>query len=242
MPEPRLVAAPTDGLRRVARLSDAVSFPAPGVPARDESDPLEGGRRFDDPRGELGLLYCASTSEAAYGDDIAQFRPRIVAGRRIVEMWSDFFGTGPDPTDPPEGQIPPSYFDDRVVVKVLAVDSALFVDLDDPDTHATLDEGLPHVARRHGFANFDRTIVMGSNRQITVAIMRYFYARSQSPGLGDIAGLRYQSRFAPEWERWAIWAPGAIYVSDEDPMQPVTRDDISLRAAAQRLNIEIPPA
>lgn len=240
MPEPRLVYPPPDGLWRVARLPDALEFPGAEL-ENDGSGPLHGRRRFEDPRGEFGVLYCASSIEAAFGDDIAQYRPRVVGGNSIRDWISDFFGTGPDPHEPQPGQLPGSYFDDRVVMKVMIWEDARFVDLEDPTTHAALDEGLADMLADHGLANFDRGVVMGSDRHITGAIARYFYSLSQRPGFADLIGLRYESRFAPEWERWAIWDYESVYVSADEPTRPVTHGDPSLGAAAARLNITVPP-
>ncbi len=240
MPEPTLVVPPPHGLRRVARLADALKFPAPAAPATEDSGPLHGRRRFDDLRGEFGVLYCASSDEAAFGDDISPHRPRVVAGKSVTQWISDFFGTGPDPNEPVPGRLPSSYFDDRVIVNLAVEEGARFVDVDDPMTHAALDDGLAGIRAEHGLAAFDRSVVMGSDRRITGAIARYFYSLSQRPGYGSVIGLRYQSRFARDWERWAVWNPDGIYVAAEEAGRPVTRDDLSLRAAAERLGVVIP--
>src|SRR5947209_20524005 len=117
MPEPSFVPAPRNGLRRVARLPDARTFPAPAVkPGEYEPGWCSGVRRFEDPRGEFGVLCCASSDEAAVGDDISQYRVRKVKGRGLLEWIGDFVGIGPDPGEARPGEIAGSYRDGRVVV------------------------------------------------------------------------------------------------------------------------------
>lgn len=243
MAEPRLVSAPARGLRRVVTLGAAGTFPAPSVePGEAASGELDGIRRFEDPRGVFGVLYCGSSDEAAYGDDIAQYRPRERKGRTLRDLLTDYFGAGePDPVEPVPGELPSSYFENRVVETILPRDDAVFVDLDAPDTLASLDERLGEVLAEHGLSRFDRGVVMGPSRRVTGAIARYFFSLSQHPGFGSLIGLRYTSRFADDWERWAIWNPEHIYVLGDEPGRPVTRDDPSLQAAAARLRIALPP-
>lgn len=123
----------------------------------------------------------------------------------------------------------------------MVISGSRFVDLDDAATRATLDEGLAGVLAQHRLDRFDRDVIMGPNRAVTGAIARYFYSLAQRPGFGDVVGLRYASRFAPEWERWAVWGHDAIYLDAREPMQPVTHNNASLRAAAARLGITLPP-
>jgi hypothetical protein len=57
----------------------------------------------------------------------------------------------------------------------------------------------------------------------------------------NVIGLRYPSSLDPDAECWAIWDTGEHFVSTYD-VAPIDFTNTSLRAAAERLGLALPPS
>lgn len=239
MPAPRSRTLPTppDGVFRVATGAWPFEFRLPREALSDETDPVLGGNRWDDPLARFATLYCASSAEAAFGETIARYRERP----GLLERIDSFLSSPADPDyDPPllPGRVPDDYFDSRYLGNVPVDADVRFVDVDDPATHAAARPML-RVLRRFGVRTIDRSTFLSPDRRVTRTLARHYWNLAQSPDHHDWRGLRFVSRLAPDWECWAIWEPSPLRTT-LSAVVPVTRNHPGLVQAAQRLGVELP--
>lgn len=235
MPNSRVVPAPESGIYRVAKGLDPFRFLPPRSPLPEQDEPVLDGNRWDDSLGEFAALYCASSAVAAFAETIARYRE--VPG--LLDRIDAFLSGEPDSDydfDLEPARVPDDYFADRYLGHV-AIDPAVrFVDVDHPDTHASLAGPLRPLLRRHRLRVIDRGVVFSPDRRLTRPIARHCWTLARTPDHRDWAGLRYESRLRAGWECWAVWEPSPIRLHSSH-VRAVTRANVDLCAAAEALGL-----
>lgn len=233
----RLVPPPDGGVFRVGRALDPFVFRPPRDALPVQAQPVLGGNRWDDPLGQFASLYCATTSEAAFGETIATFRERD----GLVDRISAYLNDDPDAEYEFEltpGRVPPDYVADRYLARADVDPDVRFVDVDHPHTHAAAAPALRRLLRDRGLRVVDRGVVFHADRRITRPIARHFWVLAHSPDHRGWAGLRYESRLFSGWECWSLWEPSPLRPHTFE-VHPITRSDPALRAAADRLRLTL---
>lgn len=94
-PGARAVKPPKEGLWRIGRSPDPLSFSDPLDP--DLLDSRSAGNRFDSPTQDYRVCYLATALEGCFGETLARFRPnpRLAA----VAHEEGFMSTGEVPAD-----------------------------------------------------------------------------------------------------------------------------------------------
>jgi hypothetical protein len=167
------LAAPTAGVYRVAANPWLFAFSVPRSALIDDSEPVLGGNRWDDPRGSFATLYCASSAEAAFAETIARYRE--VPG--LLERLAAFLTGTPDAEYDFElkpGQVPEDYFDNRYLGHIAVDDDVRFVDVEHPDTHIAARPALRPLLRGYGIRRIDRGTFLHADRRVTRTIARYY--------------------------------------------------------------------
>jgi hypothetical protein len=88
-----LVPPPPEGVWRVTDWHDPFDPPPPPPPIGGIGAHEDDAGRFDAPDGEYSMLYCATESEGALGEQLAAFAPAVAAAVRI----EDYLESEPDP-------------------------------------------------------------------------------------------------------------------------------------------------
>jgi hypothetical protein len=231
------LAAPTAGVYRVAANPWLFAFSVPRSALIDDSEPVLGGNRWDDPRGSFATLYCASSAEAAFAETIARYRE--VPG--LLERLAAFLTGTPDAEYDFElkpGQVPEDYFDNRYLGHIAVDDDVRFVDVEHPDTHIAARPALRPLLRGYGIRRIDRGTFLHADRRVTRTIARYYWELAQYPDHHSWRGLRYSSRLAADWECWAVWEPTPLREGIAEII-PVTRANPALHGAAGRLGLTV---
>ncbi len=68
---------------------------------------------------------------------------------------------------------------------------------------------LAPMAARLGLADIDLSAVTGPQRELTQEAALHVYQQMDSAGAPLFGGLRYVSRFNPQWECWAVFVDRA---------------------------------
>ncbi len=200
------VPPPVAPIYRIGRPPDPFEPPPWSLAGEDGAF----GNRFDDPGKGLGLaedrrfrmVYCATTSAAAFGETLARFRPSLSLLGQLAGIADD------EPLDPRlfhEVVIPRDWRSRRRLGKTTLEEALRFVDLADPANLQTLRGALAPVASQLGLPDVDLSAVTGPHRRLTQHLARYVYEQADERGQPTFAGLRYVSRLNPHWECWAIF-------------------------------------
>ncbi len=193
--------------------------------------------RFDDPRGRHGVpsrdryrvLYVSSQPAGAFGETVARFRPSV----RILSQAggaNPFWRAG-------RGVIPRDWRVARRIGATVFFVTRPLVDLAHPETMQALRPTLAPMAARLGLADIDLSAVTGPQRELTQEAALHVYQQMDSAGAPLFGGLRYVSRFNPQWECWAVF----VDRSRQRPLKvdAIAADDPHLYDAARLLNLAI---
>ena len=241
--QPRLVPPPAGEVWRIGFRDRPLLWrhprPLVGSPAPHEPP----GSRFDAPNGEFATVYFATTTYGACIEKLAPLRPSIALPDRFAAAFDD----EPDAElDYPVAEPVPADFCIQHVFATARIEPAtLFVDVDSPDTHRALHDRraafgpeLQALLEEHDLTRIDRGTFLSHVRPLTRRLALQVYDL-----FGDypVVGLRYASSLDPGAECWAVWDIGETFVVDRD-IAPIDFSNTSLRAAAERLGLILPPA
>lgn len=220
-------------LFRVGRVPDPLAPPDWRFAASDGT--FDG--RFDDPRGRYGvsprhryrMLYLASHPAGAFGETVARFRPSI---RTLSQI-----GTSSSFQRHGHGIIPREWrMARRIGATVISVDLPV-VDLAHAETIQALRPVLASVAARLGRVDVDLSAVTGPERELTQELALHVYQQQDREKKPLFAGLRYVSRFNPQWECWALFVDRLRQRPLKVDM--IAADDPHLYDAARVLNLAV---
>lgn len=216
------VVMPPEVLFRVERLSPALRFSR----IDEATAALDGaGNRFD-VLGS-GVLYAASTAQAALAETAAHFR----VSATLLELLEAAGASASDSRRPSLGA---AWRDARVIRSLCLADPLPFVDIEDARTHVVLTERARPLLKDLGVPHLDVPTVRGRSRLLTRGLATW--ARSATDDTGDplYGGIRYLSKLSNDYECWAIFEGARLDVCDE---RRITRTDADLLAVADRHGI-----
>lgn len=183
---PGTVRAPAAGLWRVGQRGAPLASRPPS-----DDDP-RGGSRFDDPRGEYGVVYLARDPVACFGEVLAPLRvdPELAASLA--------------PEDP-VGLVTPGWRERRMLIRASVPRSALFLDLEAPQSVQALRREIGWALPALGLPDLDIGVLRGAERRITRIVSAWAHAREGTSGRPVYAGIRYLSRLNSAWECFAVF-------------------------------------
>jgi hypothetical protein len=208
------------------------------------------GSRFDDPSQAEGrveadrfrVIYCATTTAAAFGETIAGFLPplhllakaersddRDIARARAAGLI--------DPENPRYGIVPEWWQVQRQLGQTVLAPVLRFVDLAAGENIHHLRRVLAAIAVDYSLHDFDFGTLIGPERRLSQAAARYIFDQVDDEGEPLFAGIRYVSRLNPAWECWAVFADRMLHQPGET--KPIFPDDPGLREAAALLGLTI---
>ncbi|MDF3040787.1 MAG: hypothetical protein K0Q71_3493 [Thermomicrobiales bacterium] len=241
------VASPPPRVYRVARCGGDPFAPPPWD--RAGPDGTFGGR-FDDPSADRGLtihqrfraVYCATTTEGAFGETVARFRPSITLLAKLQEIDDEEeSGAGPgfkaEPGLLAGGVVPADWRIRRHLAQTELEPTLQFVDLAAPRTHQYLRRVLAPTISALGASDLDFGTVVGPHRALTQHCARAIYELRAGNDAPAFAGIRYLSRLNPEWECWAIFADRLARTSWS--ATAIASDHPDLRSACGLLGLSI---
>ncbi|MFM2070018.1 MAG: hypothetical protein RLZZ623_281 [Actinomycetota bacterium] len=222
-------APPPDGFWRVGR-SGSVR-PEFRRPLRVDDTNQLGGNRFDSFTGTYGTLYFGTTLEVCFAETLARFRPKSALLVLVDEEWDANGWMRP-------GNVAADWRLGRVIQRS-AIDEPLpFVDIDHPDTLATLNT-IPELMAgltRFGIEDLDLGVITGRDRRVTRFVAEFLYDSTDAEGNAAWGGIRYMSRLGEGWECWAVFEGAEIRDVER---RSVGRIDPDLLAVAERYRLTI---
>ncbi|NRD09200.1 RES family NAD+ phosphorylase [Rathayibacter agropyri] len=175
-------------LWRVGRASDPARFAT--VDPIDASTSTA-GNRFDVPGG--AVLYAATEPSGAYAETISRFRPT-----------SRMRALAHDPAYMLPGSVPADWRLNRKLIEITLNDPAPFLDVENPETHAHLNQAMVKQLAVLGVDNLDVSHVRGADRLVTRAIALFAYTHMSDDGGLSYSGIRYVSKLG-DHECWAVF-------------------------------------
>jgi hypothetical protein len=215
-----ILDSPSFPLYRVGRAPDPLAWP-----------PIEftGGGRFDDPRREYRVLYCAERKSGCFIETLAQFRPSLDVLARLRAMRDGNHGDDA----PTSGVVADDWHLKRMIGTLRLVEGQRFLDLRHPQTLEFLRRELPELilAAQTGMPNpdLDMSTVLSTNRRLTQALSRWVHEQG-------LNGVVYLSRFDVSEACWALLE--GVH-SNEAGISRILRNDMDLLGAAHRLGLQI---
>lgn len=233
------VAAPVDGVYRVARRGSDPFAPPPWGLALDDGT---FGNRYDGPsvdgRPPYRVVYCATTAQGAFGETLARFRPSLTLLARLRDI-SDDDSHGLDSGLGRQGLIPKDWRARRVIAHahVRVRHDPSYVDLATQPSLQVLRTRLAPVATRLGLPNVDLSTLTGWNRGFTQACSRFIYDQIDDKGYPAFTGIRYLSRLGSSWECWAFFSDRVAF--DVSVSRAIPADDVALADVARLFHLSI---
>lgn len=190
----RTIAAPPEGIYRVARQPDPLALPPPT--AADLGD-HRAGNRFDSFLGTYGVLYLATELDTCFEETLSRLVPRPHLAELVRQQWQDLHFMNP-------GAVAREWRNDRRIVRATVPDDARFVDVDHPDTLATLERLTRPTLQTLGVDELDTATIRDVDRRVTRFLSQIIWAVENEQGYGKYAGVRYASRVDGR-ECWAVF-------------------------------------
>jgi hypothetical protein len=168
-------APPPGGFWRVGRSGAAGSeFRRP---LRVDDTNQLGGNRFDSFTGAYGTLYFGTTLEVCFAETLARFRPKPELLALVDEEWDDNGWMRP-------GNIAADWRLGRAIQRSVIDEPLPFVDIDHPDTLATLNT-IPELMAglsRFGIEDLDLGAITGRDRRVTRFVAEFLYDSTDAEG------------------------------------------------------------
>ncbi|MFF9010905.1 RES domain-containing protein [Streptomyces goshikiensis] len=218
VPPVNLIPAPDHGVWRLGWAVDPIRF------NQVEPETFSGSAAGRFSLFSFGMLYCASAPTGCYAEALAYYRvdPKIRALMSDAEPSSDVMGIG---------QLPSSWRQDRLLVRLDLAPGAQFLDVDSETTRKILADAL------HGeFSKWNVTgpltddHIHGKDRRIARQIAAWAVAQRNDDGHQLIQGIAYRSGYGGR-QCWAILRDTEVHeverrtIQVEDPdLQEVARE------------------
>ena len=194
------VRSDTQTIFRVGRSPDCWTIP---------KSTSVGNGRFDDPRREYRVLYCASSPLGCFLETLAVFRRdlNLMAELSAIDGIDDY---------QPLGEVPIEWFENRALGSAHL--NGRFVDVSRASSIGWVRRGLRELLLSSGFPDFDvSSLCQAKDRHLTQAISRLVFDSSFS-------GLCYISRFGADVENWASFEPSLLEDSQSESLSLVDPD------------------
>jgi RES domain len=231
-----LIPPPRGPLFHVGRRPNPFSWRMPDPLDLTADPPIIAGSRFDAPNGDYATLYCATERYGALLEKLSPLRP-------IPELRARIDQALPGDREPEHDRMPgstpfPTDIFEALQMGLVSIDAeALFVDVDNPETHAALEKyGGKPLLQELGVSRIDRGTFLSPDRGLTRRAAHELHELVS----GFAIGLRYTSALDGAAECWAIWDHGRPRLCDHD-VEPVDASSPDLMRALPRLGFK-PPA
>lgn len=226
-------------------------------PIRQPADPSEDPNawgRFDTRDGRT--LYVAQPQRCAFQEILAPLRRRLgtvdslakdaqFLGLDADEMAQIVEGEWAERGHMRPGHLPAGWRFERLLYEFQNSAEGWWVDVEHADTIAAMSEGLAAQLAALGVASVDRSLLLGSDRQVTVAIASWARQLRLDDGSGPL-GITWQSKHGAG-RCWAYWMRQVDVGRDvtaetltlEGQGRSITRGDAALQAAAKAFGITV---
>ena len=184
------------------------------------------GNRFDDPRGEFGVLYVAESRRTAFLETLARFRPDLEVLAALAGMPEGEFG---DDTPNEAGVIPNDWHLKRRIGRCHVADGQRWLDLTDLITREALRKTAAPLFVAMGLDDFDIGDTLTRRRDLTQAIARWAHDHGHQ-------GIIYLSRLNPAERCWAIFEGAGLEITES---ATIARDDMDLLAVADTYDLRL---
>lgn len=230
------VPAPTSPVYRLTKLGADPFAPPPWE--------MVGRNRFDDPKGQFRVIYCASEKAAAFGETMARFRRSLPLLALMAEIDDDDESLDEslegllDERDQERGVVPADWRFKRQIGMTTLDPHLEFLDVTAPDSVAHLRYALSSEVLALGMDDLDLSTILAPIRPMTRAIARYAYEFKDAAGGYRFAGIRYTSRYNLRWTCWAVFLDRLLH-SPDVPETSIDPEDPALLEAADLLDLSI---
>ncbi|WP_372347241.1 RES family NAD+ phosphorylase [Streptomyces sp. KL116D] len=189
----RLVPAPTDGVWRLGKTPDPLSYDILAAP--DESSTA--GNAWS--ASTYGTLYCASQQDGCFAEALAPFRVHPDMRELVDHDWHEPFFVGP-------GKMVRDWSAKHTLLRLEPAKDSRFLDVDDAHTLKALTVLLAPQLAELGVtqAELTRDHIQGFHRRLTRAIARWAHTQRTAQGTPRIHGIAYKSRFGMR-QCWAVF-------------------------------------
>ena len=248
--------------RRICSLTGLQLISDPGIVGyhvgKNEYPPLSGAPRdgADTSRNAWGrydvpgqTFYVAETRNAAYAEVLSGFKRANGAAdslaqdadfagmtladyvEEIAREWSErnFMGLGAIPAD---------WRYDRGLIPVMLPDPGWLVDVEDPDSIASIERAMGPALASLGISHLTTGNLRGEDRAVTTRIAEYLQGLMLDTGATPL-GVHFGSKHGASWCK-AIWLdhPDAVHVRTL-PAKSILVTDEDLKVAADRFRIRV---
>jgi hypothetical protein len=241
----RLRAVREDRMFRVAE----TNFGAISAPERTVEEHRTQWGRFDSPG---RTIYAAAEREIAYSEVLSPFKRQLGAAdpleadaaaldmtreeflEVVASEWGErsFMGVG---------AVPASWRHNRGTYELYATGAGWWINLDHPDTLASLEQAMTSLLVEEGITALTTAILAGENRRITTSIGELLRRCELDDG-SQARGLQFRTKFGGSWCR-AIWLPNEDEPWEPDIIslspEPILVSDEALAHAAERFRIRV---
>jgi hypothetical protein len=133
--------------------------------------------------------------------------------------------------------VPRDYVSSRLIASTRLTSTLRFIDLEDPRTLRLLQSSeFKATVLNLRYRSLAYADLQGADRRLTQALSRFIYELVDEKGRPAFAGLRYASRFNPEWKLWAVFH--RRFVRGPDVSRPLIGDP-ALVEALRFLNLQL---
>ncbi|MEU5397508.1 RES domain-containing protein [Streptomyces tibetensis] len=223
VPPVTLKAAPDEGVWRLGWAEDAISY------NQVEPETFDGSAAGRFSLFSYGTLYCASYPAGCYAEALAPYRlaPKV---RELMEG-----------SDPSAGQmaledIASSWRDNRILVRLIPVHQAQFLDVETEETRAVLARDLRGELRDFGVEGpLTDQHMHAKDRRITRQIAAWAVAQRNEAGHQLVQGITYRSSYGGH-RCWAILRDTEL---KEVERRPIRVEDPALREVADEYGLTV---
>lgn len=216
-------AAPDDGVWRLGWVEAPISY------NQVEPETFEGSSAGRYSLFSYGTLYCASRPAGCYAEGLAKFRlsPKV---RGLMA------GTAPGPGQMALRDIPSSWRDNRILVRLVPVHRAQFLDLETEETRAVLARELRTELQAFDIEGpLTDEHLHGRDRNVTRQIAAWAVSRRNQDQHQLFQGLTYRSSYGGR-RCWAIWRDTEL---KEVERRPIQVEDPALREVAEEYGLTV---
>lgn len=250
-------ACPTTGLwllpaRRQTsfRIQDS-NFDALSAPPRENGTDRLLWNRYD----TVGTtLYLAETAECAFAECLAPFKRAIgtadplqkdadALGMSLEDFYEEVASQWQEKSFMNSGTLPRKWRTERQLHIVELPFPGWWIDVEHPETMATIEAALPGALRDHGVAHVDTSLLRSNRREVTTAIADHLRDLVLFDGSYAL-GIRFGSRHGG-YLNWAVWlrnhdskimgGDGLVHLQES----PIHFNDPDLEAASRRFKLKV---
>ncbi|MFE6891956.1 RES family NAD+ phosphorylase [Streptomyces sp. NPDC057694] len=223
MTDPTLIPAPATGVWRLGWAHDPIKY------NQVEPETFDGSSAGRFSLFSYETLYCASDPAGCYAEALAQYRvsPFVRSLMQNTEVGNGYMAVG---------DVPSSWRDSRILVRLTAPPQAQFLDLESNLTRISLTEALGEDLSAFGVQGVltDKDI-HGKDRTVARQIAAWAVAQRNEAGHQLMQGISYRSSYGGH-RCWAILRDTELM---EQERRPIRQEDVDLHEVAGEYGITV---